>query len=154
MIHQVGPKQRKGNDKERIQTKYPFAKPVIRHQRRGLQWQKLGLPASALMFKKPWRTSVTLSTARDAKDCCRCTFRLVGYSFCMWREYWCIQVRSQQKHLSISISEAFWRNSDGDMWTFWNCDVETFEIQTGDIKTPPNRAFLNSLLRRSQTVSI
>ena len=64
MTHQVGPKQRKGNDKERIQTKYPFAKPVIRHQRRGLQWRKLGLPASALMFKKPWRTSVTMNNSQ------------------------------------------------------------------------------------------
>ena len=64
MTHQVGPKQRKGNDKERIQTKYPFAKPVIRHQRRGLQWRKRGLPASALMFKKPWRTSVTMNNSQ------------------------------------------------------------------------------------------
>ena len=60
MTHKVGPKQRKGNDKESIQTKCPipppakgpFGKPVIRQQRKGLQWRNLGLPASALMFKK------------------------------------------------------------------------------------------------------
>ena len=35
---------------------------------------------------------------------------------------------------------GFGRNSDSDMLTFQNRDVERFEIQTGDIKTPPNRA--------------
>ena len=30
-----------------------------------------------------------------------------------------------------------------DMRTLQNCDVETFEIQTGDIKNPPNRASYN-----------
>ena len=56
MTHKVGPKQRKGNDKERIQMKCPipppakgpFVKPIIKQQRKGLQWCKLGLPASAL----------------------------------------------------------------------------------------------------------
>ena len=99
MTHQVGPKQRKGNDKERIQTKYPspplakgpFAKPVIRQQRKGLQWRKLGLPASTLMFKTPWRIPVTMNKARAAEHCCCCTFRLLGYSFSMWREYWLYQ---------------------------------------------------------------
>ena len=31
---------------------------------------------------------------------------------------------------------GFGRNSVRDMGTFRNCDVERFEIQTGDIKTP------------------
>ena len=56
MTHKVGPKQRKRNGKERIETKCPipppakgpFAKPIIRQQWKGLQWRKLGLPASAL----------------------------------------------------------------------------------------------------------
>ena len=55
MTHKVGPKQRKGNDKERIQMKCPippakgpFVKPVIRQQWKGLKWCKLGLPTSAL----------------------------------------------------------------------------------------------------------
>ena len=37
---------------------------------------------------------------------------------------------------------AFGRNSDSDMWTFQNCDMETFETQTGDITNTPNRASL------------
>ena len=55
MIHKLDPKQRKENEKERIQTKYPspppakapFAKQVIRQQRSALQRR------SALLFKKP-----------------------------------------------------------------------------------------------------
>ena len=33
--------------------------------------------------------------------------------------------------------DGFGRNSDSDMRTFRNCKVERFEIQTGDITTPP-----------------
>ena len=37
--------------------------------------------------------------------------------------------------IDIDIS-GFGRNSDSDMGTLRNCDMETFEIQTGDIKNP------------------
>ena len=45
----------------------------------------------------------------------------------------------------VDIS-GFGRNSDGDMLTFRNCDVERFEIQMGDIKSPPTRASLHNRL--------
>ena len=98
MTHKVGPKQRKGNDKERIQRKCPisppakgpFGKAVIRQQRKGLQWRKLGLSASALMFKKPWRTSMTINFSQRRHALLPLYFRLVGYSLYMWREYWCL----------------------------------------------------------------
>ena len=32
------------------------------------------------------------------------------------------------------------RNSDNDVRTFRNCDMTRFELQTGDMHTPPNRA--------------
>ena len=48
--------------------------------------------------------------------------------------------------IDIDIS-GFGRNSDSDMGTLRNCDMETFEIQTGDIKNPPNRASVPSTVR-------
>ena len=139
MTHQVGPKQRKGNDKERIQTKYTFAKLVIGHQRRGHQWWKLGLPVSALMFKKSWSTSVTMNNSQRRRA------PLPLYLQTLWvlilhvtRVLMYASTVTAKEFVDIDIS-GFGRNSHSDMWTFRNCDVERFEIQTGDIKIPPNR---------------
>ena len=55
-----------------------------------------------------------------------------------------------KEFIDIDIS-GFGRNSDSDILTFRNCDVETFEIQTGDIKTPPNRA---STMDRAGTINL
>ena len=147
MTHKVGPKQRKGNNKERIQMKCPipppakdpFAKLVIRQQRKGLQWHKLGLPASALMLKKPWRTSVTMNNSQRR-------WALLPL-YLQTRRILIVHVREVLMYTSTVTAKefididvrGFGRNSDSDMWTFRNCDVETFEIQMGDIKNPPNR---------------
>ena len=65
---------------------------------------------------------------------------------CCWGP---VRVNSDRRHSSETATWRSWdnnerqatgRNSDSNMWTFRNCDVGRFEIQTGDIKTPPNRA--------------
>ena len=132
----------------------PYSRPIIRQQWKGLQWRKLGLPASALPGRPhvqktlthfsdheeqpetPSTVAVVPSDSSDTHFACdvASSRRSVGqvavqktarffyfFSRCFlhcaltkwtpgrgywWREYWCTQVRSQQKNLSISISVA------------------------------------------------
>ena len=124
--HQVDPKQRKGNDKERIQTKYPspplakgsFAKPVIRQQRKGLQWRKLGLPASTLMFKKtlthssdheqqpetPSTVAVVPSDSSDTHFACDASIDVYkyGHSKRIYRyRYQWVWTKLRQRHVNL-----------------------------------------------------
>ena len=82
----------------------------------------------------PW------TTARDAGHCSRLPLYL------QTRRILILHVTRvpAKEFIDIDIS-GLGRNSDSDMWTFRNCDVETFEIQTGDIKNPPNRASIMKL---------
>ena len=52
------------------------------------------------------------------------------------------KLRRSQKYIkSFSYSwHGSGRNSNSDLRTFRNCDMTRFEIQTGDMHTPPNRA--------------
>ena len=61
--------------------------------------------------------------------------------------YWgSLRVNLNSQHSSEMATWRSWnedkrqaagQNSDSDMWTFQNCDVERLQIQMGDIKTPP-----------------
>ena len=137
--HQVDPKQRKGNDKERIQTKYPspplakasFAKPVIRQQRKGLQWRKLGLPASTLMFKKtlthssdheqqpetPSTVAVVPSDSSDTHFACDASIDVYKYGHSKrtyrYRYQW-LWTKLRQRHVNLpKLRHGNVWNSDG-----------------------------------------
>ena len=89
---------------------------------------KLGLPASTLMFKKPLRTSVTINNSQRRGAPLPLYLhvtRVLKYTSTV----------TAKEFIDIDIC-SFGRNSDSDMWTFRNCDVERFETQTGDIKNP------------------
>ena len=66
--------------------------------------------------------------------------------------------QNYENAFTLNISDiditGFGRNSDSDMQTFRNCDVERFEIQTGDIKTPPTEQGLSSVVRKDNSCVI
>ena len=103
-------------------------------------------PRGALMFKKPWRTSVTMTNSQRRRALLPLYLQtrriLISH---VTRVLMYTRTVTAKEFIDIDIS-GFGRNSDSDMWTFQNCDVETFEMQTGDIKNPPNRASLVSNL--------
>ena len=132
---QSGPKTKSGFKRNiRVLLQRKVRKSVIRQQRKGLQWRKLGLPASALMLKKPWH-QWPWTTARDEHRC-RCTFRLVATHFACdasidghnklriyrYRYQW-LWTKFRQRHVNLP---KLWRGN------VWNSD--------GGHKDPINRA--------------